>query len=133
MRRQHGARAVVAGALTGLAALAGTAGQYFEPPAVAERGPWGAAALPAGEAAERAAAGECSRESWATIIEEQLGARLANGLYNASVRSLWGPLGYDRGDVRADTRCSAEGLQQGGTDGRRPLLTFVFGRPRGGI
>ena len=108
MRRQHGARAVVAGALAGLAALAGTAGQYFEPPAAAERGPWGAAALPAGEAAERAAAGECSRESWATIIEERLGARLADGLYNASVRSLWGPLGYDRGDVRArsDTRCS---------------------------
>ena len=130
MRRQHGARAVVAGAITGLAALAGTAGQYFEPPAAAERGPWGAAALPAGEAAERAAAGECSRESWATIIEERLGARLANGLYNASVRSLWGPLGYDRGDVRArsDTRCS-----RGGTDRRRLLPTFLFGRPRGGI
>ena len=118
MRRQHGARAVVAGALTGLAALAGTAGQYFEPPAAAERGrgPWGAAG--AGEAAERAAAGECSRESWVTIIEERLGARLADGLYNASVRSLWGPLGYDRGDVRArsDTCCSAGGLQQGGED-----------------
>ena len=109
MRRQRGARAVVAGALAGLAALAGTAGQYFQEPSPAVRVPWGAAG--AGEAEQRAAAaaGECSMESWVTIIEERLGARGADGLYNASVRSLWGPLGFDRGDVRAgsDRRCSA--------------------------
>ena len=109
MSRQRGARAVVAGALAGLAALAGTAGQYFQEPSPAVRVPWGAAG--AGEAEQRAAAaaGECSMESWVTIIEERLGARGADGLYNASVRSLWGPLGFDRGDVRAgsDRRCSA--------------------------